>query len=104
LLRHFNNRRETGSTGFVSFLKIDQQQFYLKMAGIGATILVAVVAVFVIKFLFSYFKNLRFNSSVHSPGIPYPVSTKRTSKQSQNGSELMCFIYIRCFFDKNKTH
>jgi hypothetical protein len=43
------------------------------MAGIGVTILVSIGVVFVIKYLLFYFKKIKFNSKVHSPGIPYPV-------------------------------
>ena len=45
-----------------------------KMAGIGVAVVVAVVTVVVVKFLITYLKNLRFNSLVHSPGLPVPVS------------------------------
>ena len=44
------------------------------MAGIGVAVVVAVVTVVVVKFLITYLKNLRFNSLVHSPGLPVPVS------------------------------
>ena len=43
------------------------------MSGIGLSILAALFIATLIKLIFEYFKHLKFNSLVHSPGVPYPV-------------------------------
>ena len=62
-----SDRRPKTSPGLVFKLEA------IVMAGFGVTVLVASLVALIIKFVVSYIKNLKFNSRVHSPGIPYPV-------------------------------